>query len=151
MGRLWQTLILSKWNPVFANIPVESLLYEHQAEYYAALNKSTKNAESSVFIEFMLKMILDAIKHLPTPEVAPEVTPEVKKILLILKGEMSRRQIQEQLGLKDEKHFRAKYLQPAIAQGLIEMTLPDKPNSRLQQYRVTYQGMIFLNDLRLEP
>ncbi len=150
MGRLWQTLVLSKWNPVFANIPVESLLYEHQADYYAALNKSTENAESSVFIEFMLRMILDTIRHLPTPEVAPEVAPEVKKMLSILKSEMPRRQIQERLGLKDEKHFRAKYLKPAIAQGLIEMTLPDKPNSRLQKYRVTHRGMIFLNDLRRE-
>ena len=64
MGRLWQTLILCKWKPLFANIPVESLVYEHQAEYYAALNRSTNNAESSVFIEFMLKMILRSCKEI---------------------------------------------------------------------------------------
>jgi Fic family protein len=144
MGRLWQTLILSKWNPLFANLPVESLLYEHQADYYAALNLSTKNAESSVFIEFILKMIFAAVKDLPTPEVAPEVTPEVRRMLLVLEGEMTRRHIQERLRLKDEKHFRVKYQQPAIAQGLIEMTLPDKPNSRLQKYRLTHRGRAYL-------
>lgn len=140
MGRLWQTLILCKWNPLFAHIPVESLVYEHQAEYYAALNKSTKNAESSVFIEFMLRMILTAA----TPLSAPEVTPEVRKMLSILKGEMTRKEIQQILCLKDEKHFRTAYQQPAIAAGLIEMTVPDKPNSRLQKYRITSKGIAFV-------
>lgn len=141
MGRLWQTLILSKWNDVFANIPVESLVYEHQAEYYKALNESTNNAESSKFIEFMLKMILDAIKDVPTPEVAPEVTPEVKKMLLVIDKEMTRKEIQSKLGLKDEKHFREKYQQVAVNVGLIEMTIPNKPNSRLQKYRLTQKGI----------
>jgi Fic family protein len=61
IGRLWQTLILSRWNPLFADIPVESLIHEHQQEYYAAINRSTEEADSSVFIEFMLKMISSAI------------------------------------------------------------------------------------------
>ena len=140
MGRLWQTLILHQWNPLFANIPVESIVHEHQAEYYAALNQSTKNAESSVFIEFMLKMLFNTISSLPTPEVTPAVTPEVKKLISVLKNDMSRKEIQQKLGLKDEKHFREAYLHPAIAAGLVEMTVPDKPNSRLQKYRITPQG-----------
>jgi len=144
MGRLWQTLILSKWNSVFANIPVESLVYEHQAEYYAALNQSTNNAESSPFIEFMLRMILDALKDVSAPEVAPEVTPEVKKMLLVIDKEMTRKEIQAKLGLKDEKHFREKYLQSALKNGLIEMTIPNKPNSRLQKYRLTPKGIAYL-------
>ena len=41
MGRLWQTLILSRWNPIFANIPVESLIYQNQQAYYEALALST--------------------------------------------------------------------------------------------------------------
>jgi Fic family protein len=147
MGRLWQTLILSKWNPLFSSIPVESLVHEHQAEYYAALNKSTKNAESSVFIEFMLKMIHRAVVSFGTPEVAPEVTPEVKKMLLAISGEMSRKQIQEKLGLSDEKNFREAYQQPAVAANLIEMTIPDKPNSRLQKYRITPKGIALMKEL----
>ncbi|EKD28967.1 MAG: filamentation induced by cAMP protein Fic [uncultured bacterium] len=65
-------------------------------------------------------------------------------MLRILDGEMSRKQIQEKLGLKDEKHFREAYLQPAIAQGLIEMTVPDKPNSSLQKYRITPKGISYI-------
>ena len=146
VGRLWQTLILRKWNPLFAHIPVESLVYEHQAEYYAVLNKSTENAESSVFIEFMLRMILGAVTSLFTPEVTPHITPEVRKMLSILKGEMTRKEIQQILGLKDEKHFRTAYQQPAIAARLIEMTVPDKPNSRLQKYRITPKGVAVVKE-----
>ena len=75
-----------------------------------------------------------------TPEVAPEVTPEVLRMLKALNGEKNRVQIMEKLGLKDEKHFREQYLQSAIAMGVIEMTIPDKPRSSKQQYRRTELG-----------
>lgn len=78
------------------------------------------------------------------PEVAPEVTPEVMAMLAVMKGEVSRMVIQKTLGLKDEKHFREKYQQAAVALGLIEMTIPDKPRSRLQKYRLTAKGRHFL-------
>lgn len=133
----------------FAHIPVESLVYEHQAEYYTMLNKSTENAESSVFIEFMLRMIRSAVASLSAPEVTPHVTPEVRKMLSILKGAMSRKEIQQILVLKDEKHFRTAYQQPAIAAGLIEMTIPDKPNSRLQKYRITPKGLALVKEKSL--
>ncbi len=145
IGRLWQTLSLVKFDPLFIAVPIESLVYEHQADYYAALAKSTKNGESSAFIEFMLNMILGAFKSLPAPEVTPKVTPEVKKLLLAMSGEMSRREIQLKLGLKDEKHFREAYQQPAVAANLIEMTIPDKPNSRLQKYKLTSRGAALAN------
>ncbi len=61
MGRLWQTLILSKWNKLFAWLPVESLVREHQDEYYAALSKSDAAADSTEFIGFMLSMISAAL------------------------------------------------------------------------------------------
>ncbi len=63
MGRLWQTLILSKWQPIFINIPVESLVYQHQEDYYLAIRSSTANTGCSPFIEFMLHMIRDAIEE----------------------------------------------------------------------------------------
>ena len=62
MGRLWQTLILSQWNPIFLNIPVESLIYQNQKAYYDALQASTDRSDSAPFIEFILQMILDAIE-----------------------------------------------------------------------------------------
>jgi len=65
IGRLWHTLLLSKWNPVFAWLPVESMIHAHQKEYYAAINASNAVGESTVFIEFMLSTIkaslIDAI------------------------------------------------------------------------------------------
>ena len=68
------------------------------------------------------------------PAAAPEVTPELR-LLQALSGEMTRLQLQQALGLKDDDHFRKAYLQPALDAGLIEMTVPDKPRSRLQKYR----------------
>ncbi len=59
-GRLWQTLILSRWNPLFADLPVESLVHAHQAEYYQALGQSTEKTDSAPLITFMLRMIRDA-------------------------------------------------------------------------------------------
>lgn len=65
IGRLWHTLLLSKWNPAFAWLPVESAVYAHQDEYYAAINASNDAGESTAFIEFMLTAIktslMDAI------------------------------------------------------------------------------------------
>lgn len=63
MGRLWQTLILSKWREVFINIPVESLVYQYQAEYYQAINQSTQKTDCAPFVEFMLQMIWNAINE----------------------------------------------------------------------------------------
>lgn len=65
VGRLWHTLLLSKWNPAFAWLPVESIIHDRQQEYYAAINASNDAGESTVFIEFMLTAIkaslIDAI------------------------------------------------------------------------------------------
>jgi len=63
-------------------------------------------------------------------------TPQVKELLLVLKGELSRDDLQSALGLQDRKSFSERYLKPALNAGLIEMTIPDKPNSRLQKYRL---------------
>ena len=144
LGRLWQTLILFRWNPLFAHIPVESLVHEHQTEYYQALQSSTDQTDSAAFIEFMLRMILDAVSSAAAPQVAPQVTPQVERLLQTLVAEMSREELQSALGLQDRKSFRARYLTPASAEGLIEMTLPEKPNSRLQKYRLTDKGRHWL-------
>ncbi|BBI53894.1 hypothetical protein HORIV_63150 [Vreelandella olivaria] len=53
---------------------------------------------------------------------------------------MGRAELMAELGLQDEKHFRERYQQIAMKQGLIEMTVPDKPRSRLQKYRLTVLG-----------
>lgn len=139
MGRLWQSLILGKWNPLFEDIPVESLVNEHQTEYYQALQESTQAADSAPFIQFMLIMIRNALL-ISTPQVAPQVAPQVGRLLLVLQNEMTRAEIQDALQLRDRKSFRELYLTPALSQGLVEMTIPDKPKSRLQKYRLTSKG-----------
>ena len=139
MGRLWQSLILARWNPLFTDIPVESLIFEHQAEYYHALQESTRQTDSAPFIAFILRMILDAVTT-SAPQVTPQVTPQVGEMLSAIQGEMSRETLQAALGLLDRKSFRERYLKPALTDGLIEMTIPGKPNSRLQKYRLTPKG-----------
>jgi len=85
MGRLWQTMILSKWNPLFADLPVESLVHTHQSGYYAALNLSTEQANCAPFIEFMLETILETL--LTTQEAAQETTQEnrAEQVLWVLR------------------------------------------------------------------
>ena len=78
-----------------------------------------------------------------TTEVTGEVTGEVR-LLQVIAGEMTRQHLQEALGLKHEDHFRKAYLSPALQAGLIEMTIPDKPRSRNQRYRLTPAGREFL-------
>ena len=89
----------------------------------------------------------------PAPEVTPEVTPvltpevelsnfsgEVVKMVEVIKGEMTKKEIMKVLSLNDEKHFREHYLQKALAGDLIEMTIADKPRSKNQKYRLTNKG-----------
>ena len=57
IGRLWHALLLSKWNPIFAWLPVESIVHDHQQEYYEAINTSNAAVSSTAFIEFMLSAI----------------------------------------------------------------------------------------------
>lgn len=61
IGRLWHTLLLSKWKPIFAWLPVESIIHDRQQEYYEAINRSNNMGESTEFIEFMLSAILEAL------------------------------------------------------------------------------------------
>ena len=64
MGRLWQTLILKDSYPVFEYLPIEALIKERQEQYYESLGKSDNAGESTVFIEFMLEIILDSLEEL---------------------------------------------------------------------------------------
>lgn len=57
VGRLWHTLLLSRWNLAFAWLPVESIIHDRQQEYYAAINASNDAGDSTAFIEFMLSAI----------------------------------------------------------------------------------------------
>lgn len=61
IGRLWHTLLLTQWKPMFAWLPVESIIHDRQDEYYKAINQSNCDAESTAFIVFMLSAIKEAL------------------------------------------------------------------------------------------
>ena len=80
------------------------------------------------------------ITHL-TPQDTPQVTPQVIRVYKVVgDSELTKQQIMKILGLEDRENFRLNYLQPALAAGLLEMTIPDKPTSKNQKYRVTKKG-----------
>jgi Fic family protein len=68
MGRLWQTIILKEHYPVFEYLPVESIIKKREKLYYNALSMSDKTGSSTIFIEFMLKVILDSLEELLTTQ-----------------------------------------------------------------------------------
>jgi ATP-dependent DNA helicase RecG len=71
-------------------------------------------------------------------------TPQVSRLLEVLIRDMSRAELMSALALKDRMHFANDYLRPALEADLIQYTIPDKPNSRLQQYRLTEKGRAVL-------
>ena len=83
-------------------------------------------------------------------EVAAQVAAQVEALIVHLEGELTRGELQSALGLEHREHFRSAYLSPALDASLIEMTRPDKPNSRLQRYRLTEAGRA-LRARRLAP
>lgn len=137
MGRMWQTLLLSRWKPIFNWLPVETLIRERQQEYYTILAVADKAADSTAFVEFMLRVIRDALNDLlQTEQVREQVTDQVERLMSALGSEtLSTKELLERLGLKHRPTFSNNYLRPALELGLIEMTVPDKPNSSKQKYR----------------
>ena len=83
MGRLWQTLIPSKWNPIFSNIPAESMIFENQAAYYDAIAASTSVGQCEAFIDFMLSVIQKRIEISYTID---QDSDQVKSLLKALKA-----------------------------------------------------------------
>ena len=77
-----------------------------------------------------------------TGQVTGQVSGEVWRLILAAQGLLSRKQLQERLSLRSRANFEERYLKPALADGLIEPTIPDKPNSRLQKYRLTEKGRL---------
>lgn len=138
MARLWHTVILAKWKPVFEYIPIESQIEKFQDDYYEAIAKSHVAGESTIFIEFMLSQI-DKILDEITVQINEEneyLSETVKKLLAVMEYDIpyTSKTLMERLGLKSREGFRRNYLHPAIELNLIRMTIPDKPNSRNQRY-----------------
>ena len=87
-----------------------------------------------------------------TPPVTPPVSKYIRRLLGLLerRGALGNADIRVAFELKDRRRLRETYIKPALAGGLIEMTIPDKPNSRLQKYRLTSKGMAAVRSSELE-
>lgn len=137
MGRMWNTLLLYQWKPIFAWIPVETVIQERQDTYYDVLHEADKIANATPFIEFLLQAILDTLIEIEGDQIPTEkINPHIQLFLDKLgNDELSADEIMKRMGLKNRPSFRKTYLQSALNSQLIEMTLPDKPNSKNQKYR----------------
>ncbi len=142
IGRLWQTLVLSRWNPLFDYLPVESVIRDRQVEYYKVLASCDKAGNSTAFIEFLLAAILTTLSEAgsspPGEQVGEPVSEQVTQILkACASSPQSKAQLLKIAGLANAYLNYKRHIQPLVLSGLLEMTLPDKPNSRLQKYRLT--------------
>jgi ATP-dependent DNA helicase RecG len=82
-----------------------------------------------------------------TPQVTGQVTGQVRRLLAVCNGALSRAELQGKLGLRHRDNFIEAYLQPALNAGLLEMTIPDKPRSSKQKYRLTEEGRALVGSL----
>ncbi len=147
MGRLWQTLLLAKWNAIFAWIPMESVLYQNRPQYYQAIEDARKANDSGMFIEFTLSTILDIIatqeKHQVKHEDKRQVNlsrAQLAALKVLETKNLSRKEVFSAIGINGDSRSFKRNIGPLLTEGLIEMTVPDKPNSRLQKYRLTPKG-----------
>lgn len=113
-GRLWQSLILQKWKPFFAWLPVETLIHEQQDGYYAALNASNTEGESTIFVTFMLQIIRDALADIIKTQdshrnvginVGINVGTNEKKVLALLRqdGSLTAKVLASTLGITERQ------------------------------------------------
>lgn len=138
MARLWHTVFLYNWRKVFAYIPLESRIEKFQEDYYDIIAKCHINGNSDLFIEFILKQIdqiLDDI-IIQVNKSGADMSEYVIRMLNCMEYDIpyTANSIMKQLGLKSKETFRKNYMNPAMEHGLVQMTLPDKPNSKNQRY-----------------
>lgn len=137
-ARLWHTVILAEWNKVFEFIPIESQIEKFQEGYYQAISSCHAKGESTDFIEFMLQQIDFILEEiiLQIRRSEDSISKYVKKLLDVMDFEVpyTAVELMNFLGIKSRETLRKHYLDPALNLGLIERTIPDKPNSKNQRY-----------------
>jgi len=150
MGRLWQMIILSKWRPLMAYLPVETVLHKRQNEYFQMLEVSDQQADSTAFVEFLLTAIKDALHEtVQTDTESVPVNDHIRKLLrLLIKNSLTASDLMKSLDVSHRQTFTKSYLHPAIEDGYIEMTHPEKPNSHTQHYRITAEGVAAVKDMQ---
>ena len=138
MARLWQTTLLYDWRELFQYVPLESQIKNFQSEYYEVIARCHKNGGSDEFIMFMLKRLDAVLGEVLSKPVIPyeNTTTQVERLMetMVFDVPYTAVQLMEAIGLKSRKSFRENYLQPAIEDEIIEMTIPGKATSRNQRY-----------------
>ena len=138
VARLWQNVLLSKWNRIFEYIPIESRIKDYQSLYYDKIAICHKNGNSNEFIEFMLQMIDETIDDIlvGVKKESENISDQVNKLLELMEPDIpySANELMKMLKIKTKETLRGSYLNPAIENGLVRMTIPNKPNSKNQKY-----------------
>lgn len=138
MARLWHTVLLYQWRDIFEYIPLESQIEKFQNEYYDAIAACHVNGNSDMFIEFMLEQIDNILDEVTEQfeQSALDMSEYVQRMLAVMEYDIPYTAvgIMEKLGLKSRETFRKNYMNPALELGIVQMTIPDKPNSRNQRY-----------------
>lgn len=118
-----------------------------QMSYLRCLPKRLANTSAGLNRTFPGLIASKRVTRRIPPKLPPQVTPQVRRLVAALgMDQLSAATLKERLGLSDTKSFRALYLRPALNEHLIEMTIPDKPRSRNQQYRLTSKGHALLRN-----
>ena len=137
-ARLWQNVILSNYKEIFEYLPIETQIKKYQQEYYDVIAKCHVDGNSNSFIEFMLRMISEVLNELDSVTDRPinSINRYITELLNVMEFDMplSANEIMEKLNVKSKETFRKNYLDPAIENGLVKATLPDKPTSKNQMY-----------------
>jgi Fic family protein len=126
MGRLWQTLLLAKWNALFAWIPMESLMYQNKSEYYRAIEDARETNDSGVFIEFTLSALCTTIAAQEKHQVKHQEKHQVEwsgtqlAALKALKNKsLSRKELFAAIGINSDSRAFKRNIEPLITEGLI--------------------------------
>lgn len=138
LARLWHSAFLTKCNNVFEYIPIESQIEKFQEEYYENIAKCHSEGNSDIFIQFMLeqfdKVLSEIVEQISLGD--EDLSEYVKRLLAVMEYDTpyTLSALMELLKLKSKETIRRHYIHPALKLNLVQMTLPDKPQSRNQRY-----------------
>ncbi len=118
---------------------------------YGAASPTFEERSGFLIVTFKAQLVAGQVTPHVTPQVTSHVTPQVEAVLNAAVSEArTREELQNSAGIKDREHFRNAYLERMLSSSWLERTIPDKPRSRLQRYRITEAGLVVLNRERKE-
>lgn len=125
------------------------MLIRKACQEYGLVEPKWSEDTNGVTLTFFANMeVTTEVSEEVTVEVATEVSEKAQKLLVLLElnKEYTKKELQEKLELKNDEYFRKSYMLPLLDMKILEMTIPDKPKSSKQKYRLTKKGMRIQND-----